>query len=174
MKSYGVDGCRSGWFYFELQGSNYTYGVVSNLAELVEGASSGDSILVDIPIGLRDSDSVPRVWDQEARRILGPRASSVFPAPIRSILGAATYQEALAEARRLTGKGVSRQGYAILPKIAEVDELMRSEEARAVIREVHPEAPDLARIDHRFGNEGDFGRPERFSESFAIDPVQVE
>ena len=33
---------------------------------------------------------------------------------------------------------------------------------------------DLARIDHRFGNEGDFGRPERFSESFAIDPVQVE
>ncbi len=32
----------------------------------------------------------------------------------------------------------------------------------------------LAHIDHRFGNEGDFGRPERFSESFAIDPVQVE
>ena len=36
------------------------------------------------------------------------------------------------------------------------------------------EAAQLARIDHRFGNEGDFGRPERFSESFAIDPVQVE
>ena len=35
-------------------------------------------------------------------------------------------------------------------------------------------ALNLARIDHRFGNEGDFGRPERFSESFAIDPVQVE
>ena len=34
------------------------------------------------------------------------------------------------------------------------------------------EAPRLPRIDHRFGNEGDFGRPERFSESFAIDPVQ--
>ena len=41
----------------------------------------------------------------------------------------------------------------------------------------HPDGdtyPVLARIDHRFGNEGDFGRPERFSESFAIDPVQVE
>ena len=37
-----------------------------------------------------------------------------------------------------------------------------------------PDEDDLARIDHRFGNEGDFGRPERFSESFAIDPVQVE
>ena len=37
-----------------------------------------------------------------------------------------------------------------------------------------PVQQPLARIDHRFGNEGDFGRPERFSESFAIDPVQVE
>ena len=37
-----------------------------------------------------------------------------------------------------------------------------------------PQLAVLARIDHRFGNEGDFGRPERFSESFAIDPVQVE
>ena len=41
--------------------------------------------------------------------------------------------------------------------------------------QVEYDAPtQLARIDHRFGNEGDFGRPERFSESFAIDPVQVE
>ena len=36
------------------------------------------------------------------------------------------------------------------------------------------DASVLTRIDHRFGNEGDFGRPERFSESFSIDPVQVE
>ena len=40
--------------------------------------------------------------------------------------------------------------------------------------ELTAEFQGLARIDHRFGNEGDFGRPERFSESFAIDPVQVE
>ena len=43
------------------------------------------------------------------------------------------------------------------------------------VLEGNPAIPaELARIDHRFGNEGDFGRPERFSESFAIDPVQVE
>ena len=40
--------------------------------------------------------------------------------------------------------------------------------------ELTAEFQGLARIDHRFGNEGDFGRQERFSESFAIDPVQVE
>ena len=32
----------------------------------------------------------------------------------------------------------------------------------------------LARIGHRFGNEGDFSRPERFSESFDVDSVRVE
>lgn len=71
MKAYGADGCRSGWFYFELQGDRYDYGVVSNLAELVEKASPGDRILVDIPIGLRDSDSTSRLCDQRARRLLG-------------------------------------------------------------------------------------------------------
>ena len=34
--------------------------------------------------------------------------------------------------------------------------------------------PEQFHVCHRFGNEGDFGRPERFSESFAIDSVQVE
>ena len=41
-------------------------------------------------------------------------------------------------------------------------------------KEYYRKSQSLARIDHRFGNEGDCGRPERFSESFAIDPVQVE
>ena len=44
----------------------------------------------------------------------------------------------------------------------------------AFVTKLNPTGTGLARIDHRFGNEGDFGRPERFSESFAIDPVQVE
>ena len=33
---------------------------------------------------------------------------------------------------------------------------------------------NLAPLFHRFENQGDFGRPERFSESFDVDPVQVE
>ncbi len=46
--------------------------------------------------------------------------------------------------------------------------------AEQIIMKLREAEAGLARIDHRFGNEGDFGRPERFSESFAIDPVQVE
>ena len=57
------------------------------------------------------------------------------------------------------------------------DDRERSNEVRLLSQgsfEVRRSFWILARIDHRFGNEGDFGRPERFSESFAIDPVQVE
>jgi predicted RNase H-like nuclease len=51
------------------------------------------------------------------------------------------YQEANAKHRQIAeGKGISRQSYALLPKIREVDQLLRQEaEARRVIREVHPE-----------------------------------
>ena len=139
VKAYGVDGCRSGWFYFELQGSRYSYGVVNKLADLVENAAPGDSILIDIPIGLRDNDASPRLCDQEARRLLGPRRSSVFSAPIRSVLVAGSYEEACATAKHLTKKSMTKQAYGILPTVAEVDALMRSREARAIVREVHPE-----------------------------------
>ncbi len=94
---------------------------------------------MDIPIGLRDTDSAPRLCDQEARRILGHRRSSVFSAPIRSVFGAGSHEEACGEAEQLTGKRMTLQTYAILPKVAEVDRLMQSEQARATVREVHPE-----------------------------------
>ena len=57
--------------------------------------------------------------------------------------------------------------------IAAIYELEEADGVRFLSLEL-VEGETLARIDHRFGNEGDFGRPERFSESFAIDPVQVE
>ena len=52
--------------------------------------------------------------------MIGPRRSSVFPAPIRALLGTTSYEEALARSRGIAGKGLSRQAFAILPKITEV------------------------------------------------------
>jgi predicted RNase H-like nuclease len=51
------------------------------------------------------------------------------------------YHEANAKHRQIAdGKGISRQSHAILPKIREVDHLLREDEAaRWAIREVHPE-----------------------------------
>ena len=64
----------------------------------------------------------------------------MFPAPIRAVLREKDYAAALRRSRALTGKGLSRQAFAIVPKIREVDVLMRgNRRARELVREVHPE-----------------------------------
>ena len=83
-----------------------------------------DLVLIDIPIGLPDG---PRDCDVEARALLGPRRSSVFPAPSRELLGA----------RRYAGQ-CSVQLWNILYKIREVDAAMTPRLQRRV-REAHPE-----------------------------------
>jgi predicted RNase H-like nuclease len=77
---------------------------------------------IDIPIGLPPAG--PRRADVEARRQLGPRRSSVFPAPVRAVLAASTYEEACALSRAASGKAISKQLFNILPKIREVDQLV--------------------------------------------------
>ncbi len=139
--AYGVDGCRAGWFYFALARSGEPdWGIAGTITELVSGADDSDRVFVDIPIGLPDGPE-GRHCDREARgRLRAPRASSVFPVPVRKALSAATYEEASRINREASGKGLTRQTFAILPKIGEVDSLLRrSEKARRIVREVHPE-----------------------------------
>src|SRR5690606_36134624 len=98
-------------------------------------------VLIDIPIGLRENGSEERLCDKEARRVLGrPRGSSVFPAPVRPVLGARDYAEACDRSFAVTGKRLSQQAYRICGKIGEVDGLLRRRpELRRVMREMHPE-----------------------------------
>lgn len=141
MVTFGVDGCRSGWLYVSLDRGRLGYGTVPELRELVDRVPKASRMFVDIPIGLRDDGELPRGCDVEARRLLGRgRASSVFPAPLRPVLQAASYTEALRRSRALSGKGLSKQTYNIAGKIREVDLLLRgSARAREMIRESHPE-----------------------------------
>ncbi len=140
MSSLGVDCCRSGWFYFELDGTVYRYGVASTLDTLVRNYPDNTSIFVDIPIGLLEGGPSGRRCDTETRRVLGVRRSSVFPAPLRSVLDAADYEDAKGRSIAATGKALSKQAFAIVPKIREVELLLRgSSKARTMVREVHPE-----------------------------------
>ena len=139
--AYGVDGCRKGWFYFALvPGREPEWAVVEKIADLVAGANDSDRIFIDIPIGLPNGGE-GRLCDSAARRKLAPhRTSSVFPVPVRSALTAETYEEANEQNRKASGKGLPKQTYAIMPKIREVDSLLRgSARARSAVREVHPE-----------------------------------
>ncbi len=138
---YGVDGCKGGWIYACISGHEVEFGTVTKLIDLVEKAPSDSRIFVDIPIGLRDTSGEGRKCDVEARRLLRPyRTSSIFNAPIRAILDEPRYELANETSKRLSGKGLSQQSFAIIPKIREVDQLMASSpSARKLIREVHPE-----------------------------------
>jgi predicted RNase H-like nuclease len=141
LKAWGADGCRKGWFYFAMGQADPEFGVVRTLADLVERAGPDDPIFVDIPIGLHDTSERERLCDLEARRVLSPvRGSSVFPTPARSSVYAETYEEAARCNREALGKGLSRQSWGIVPKIREVDELLRQRpELVGLVREVHPE-----------------------------------
>jgi predicted RNase H-like nuclease len=120
------------------EGAASTVDVVTDLSEVLQLLNAGElaAVAIDIPIGLPDSD--PRPCDLAARKIIGPRASSVFPAPPRSVLGSASYEEACTRSRAACGKSMSRQAFAILPKVESVDRIM-TRDLQDRFFEVHPE-----------------------------------
>ena len=123
----GIDGCNGGW----MVASAEEVRVLPVLTLLRFGL-----VGVDMPIGLIDGP--PRACDVEARRYIRPRGSSVFPAPPRAALMCSDYPTAVAIARDATGRGISRQTFNIMPKIAELDLLVDASNQERII-EVHPE-----------------------------------
>jgi predicted RNase H-like nuclease len=139
----GVDGCRTGWVV-----ATWTDGsrdaalqleVCGQFEEVVHRVLRGELALVavDMPIGLADSG--PRQCDRAARRLLGPRRSSVFPTPVRPVLACETYPEALEISRKASGVGLSKQAWFLVPKLREVDAVMRRVRLTDAVLEVSPE-----------------------------------
>lgn len=141
MRVVGIDGCKAGWMCVALERGRAEHWVSPHIADAVRREPAAELVLVDIPIGLLEGGPERRAPDVAARKALrGKRASSVFSAPIRPALYAPDYQAANRLSRDLTGRGMSRQTWAIAPKIREVDEALRLHpEWRHRVREVHPE-----------------------------------
>ena len=139
--AYGIDACKGGWFYVALKPSGKVEcGVCEMVADLVRKAEETDRLFIDIPIGLPHGRE-ERACDRKAREKLGsPRGCSVFRTPVRKALSATCYDEAKRFSREETCKAVTKQTFAIMPKIKEVDDLLRRcEKARRIVSEVHPE-----------------------------------
>ena len=145
--AHGVDGCPGGWFVVSLSPDGPPkWRLVQSLGNLVDVVADRDRIFVDIPIGLPHGPD-ERACDKKARQVLGrPRASSVFRAPVRAVFAASDHAHACSISRAVTagggksGKGITKQTYAIVPKVEEVDTLLRqSAKARNSVREIHPE-----------------------------------
>jgi predicted RNase H-like nuclease len=128
----GVDGCAAGW----IVATSNDVVVLPNLRVEQFGL-----VGVDMPIGLLDGP--PRACDVAARKYLGPARSSVFPAPPRAALACTDYTSALAVARAATGRGISKQTYNIMQKVAELDDLIAinhvASKRECDLIEVHPE-----------------------------------
>ena len=163
----GIDGCPAGWYVVQTGlGGTLTSKVYTRFADVLADAPSASVIAVDIPIGLTAVGS--RRCDELARRTLAPkRSSSVFPAPLRPVLEAASYPEASAMRRSIEGKGMSIQTFAITRKVREVDlALEASPTHHERVYEVHPEVCFTHLNGGRpmgFAKKKSAGRAERFS-----------
>ncbi len=139
----GVDGTPCGWAVIFNEGGVWRVEKVGFLSDLFDGATQLEIVAIDVPIGLLNAYEIGgRRCDRVARALLKRRGSSVFPAPVRSVLEASTYQEAcdLSRASAPNGKAISKQTFAIRKKIKEVDVLLRTRpELQDIVREVHPE-----------------------------------
>lgn len=136
----GVDGCRGGWFFFASHGTDLRWGLAADFSELLDGASSGCRVFVDIPIGLTGPSCTVRACDTLARRRLGPRAASVFPVPSRAALDCADYASASARNKQMTGRKLSRQTWNLIDKIRQVDIALGARaDMEMTVYESHPE-----------------------------------
>lgn len=134
----GVDGCRAGWIAMVKDGASIEPRLCASDEELLALFSTCAVVAIDIPIGLAENG--PRSCDHHARRFLGRRASSVFPAPLRPLLALRDFAEANRVSRDLQKRGISKQGFAIVPKVAQIDRLLqRHRQLRGRVYEVHPE-----------------------------------
>ena len=135
MLCVGADVYRKGWVAVALREGRFECAhTFADAASLVAAFPGAVAVGFDIPIGLPTEGT--RAADREARPVLGKRRSSVFNALPRFVIEADDWETANAVSRQRTGKGVSRQSYALRTRIFDVEPVARCD--RRVI-EVHPE-----------------------------------
>ena len=133
----GIDGCTGGWLVVHDTARGLDAYIAPNIAMALAALLPQTLAGIDIPVGIPEQGL--RQCDVEARQLLGERASSVFPAPLRGVLNVTDYVEAN-RIQREAGRGLSRQTFAILPKIREVDTWIRRNSGLGpTLHEVHPE-----------------------------------
>ncbi len=185
MEVAGVDGCDGGWVVVWAQIGHplriLNVAVQPTFGQVLHRTRDCRTVAVDIPIGL--SDDGRREPDVEARKVLSPlRHNSVFPAPVRPVLGVlgAGYREAcsVSARARVDGKKISKQTYFMSFRIKDVDRLLDPDAQKRVI-EIHPEVCFWALngqnplSGYKRTPEGEFQRLEILSQVFADDLASI-
>lgn len=167
----GVDGCSAGWIVAlsAEHGESHRLEICPIFQDVLALVGDSGIVVADIPIGLLDQRQAGgRQVDREARKMLVSRRSSVFSPPIRPALKCREWEAA----RKF---GLTLQGFGILPKTREVDQLMTPAIQHRVI-ESHPEVAfrRLAGLPMEHNKKRSAGRQERLrvlASAASIDPL---
>lgn len=148
----GLDGCPGGWVCVRWDGAaDVMARRLTALAMLFDDTDAPEVAAIDIPIGLPErAGPGGRAPERLVRPLLGMRQSSVFSVPSRAAVEASAgegdarerYLRAASVARVTSdpSRSLSKQCFHILPKVLEVDLLLRARpDVRARLHECHPE-----------------------------------
>jgi predicted RNase H-like nuclease len=142
----GIDGCRSGWLVVEAC-PNLRDASVRIAPNWNAIASDAEIVAVDMPIGL--SRNGVRQCEVEARKIISPYGSRVFKTLPRGTLRfpQKDWRNANQWSKEKGFGGISKQIWAIRPKIMEIDRAIMPRDQQRVF-EAHPELA-FARLNGR-------------------------
>ena len=125
-KILGIDGSKGGWIAVKQCLNHEDHTEIDFRENLIELLTPDIKLaIIDMPVGLdKNPQKGGRLVDKEARKILDKRKSSIFNAPCRVILNAANYAEANSLSKK-NGLGISKQSWNLVPKIKELDKVLR-------------------------------------------------
>ena len=135
----GADGCKDGaWVVSVVDGEgglSWEWAADTEALLALADELEADALALDVPIGLPRLGAV-RPANALASERIGARRSSVFAAPPREVLACTTYAQA-----RPLAPSLSAQAFGLVPRIREVDALLRARGAEVHERvvECHPE-----------------------------------
>lgn len=137
--SVGIDGCKGKWLAVELSDNGFCVRLFDNINYVSSHYKNADCIMIDMPIGLAESKADIRP-DEELRKNLKGKASSVFNTPCRQSVYETGYEKSSVTNNEIMSKKLSRQSFAIIPKIREIDIFLQTHtEWKNRILESHPE-----------------------------------
>ncbi|WP_075590673.1 DUF429 domain-containing protein [Labilibacter marinus] len=138
----GIDGCRGGWLLSTLDVDLKLYvQLYTSLESAIKILQTSKVVSIDMPMGLVHENTEQRDCDVSLRKELGsPFSSSVFNVPCHQAVYAHDYPKANRVNKEILGKGLSIQSWNIVPKIKELDKLLRKyPELKQNMFEGHPE-----------------------------------
>ena len=131
----GLDAAGNhGWLGVVIDDGGFRGARLGSVKAIIDWAEPVETIGIDIPIG-HVAGGLRRA-DVEARRFIGPRGSSVFPAPPEEVFAANSFEEANGLLAAMGAPRMSKQAWNLVPKM---DEAARVAAFDRRVHEVHPE-----------------------------------